>query len=63
MNRYAKELVDIMFGENGPDFGAASDGMLVLQYDASVMFFFKPVSFTVIEIIYCKQENGRKKNL
>lgn len=23
---YAKELVDIMFGENGPDFGAASDG-------------------------------------
>ncbi|KAI9078198.1 hypothetical protein K1719_039812 [Acacia pycnantha] len=23
---YAKELVDIMYGENGPDFGAASDG-------------------------------------
>ncbi|KAK6117558.1 hypothetical protein DH2020_048686 [Rehmannia glutinosa] len=23
---YAKDLVDIMYGENGPDFGAASDG-------------------------------------
>ncbi|KAK3016904.1 hypothetical protein RJ639_006509 [Escallonia herrerae] len=23
---YAKELVDILYGENGPDFGAASDG-------------------------------------
>ncbi|XP_042053867.1 phosphoglucomutase, chloroplastic-like isoform X2 [Salvia splendens] len=23
---YAKELVDLMYGENGPDFGAASDG-------------------------------------
>ncbi|KAF8380370.1 hypothetical protein HHK36_027855 [Tetracentron sinense] len=23
---YAKDLVDVMFGENGPDFGAASDG-------------------------------------
>lgn len=23
---YAKDLVDILFGENGPDFGAASDG-------------------------------------
>lgn len=27
-NRYAKDLVKIMYGENGPDFGAASDGML-----------------------------------
>lgn len=26
-NSYAKDLVDIMYGENGPDFGAASDGM------------------------------------
>ncbi|KAF5959916.1 hypothetical protein HYC85_001125 [Camellia sinensis] len=25
---YAKDLVDIMYGENGPDLGAASDGML-----------------------------------
>lgn len=27
-NRYAKDLVNIMYGENGPDFGAASDGIL-----------------------------------
>lgn len=26
-NRYARDLVAIMYGENGPDFGAASDGM------------------------------------
>lgn len=26
-NRYAKDLVNIMYGVNGPDFGAASDGM------------------------------------
>lgn len=26
--RYAKDLVNIMFGENGPDVGAASDGMV-----------------------------------
>lgn len=28
LNRYAKDLVSIMYGKNGPDFGAASDGML-----------------------------------
>ena len=26
LNRYAKDLVKTMYGENGPDFGAASDG-------------------------------------
>ena len=26
-NRYAKDLVNILFSEDGPDFGAASDGI------------------------------------
>lgn len=25
-NSYAKDLVNILYSENGPDFGAASDG-------------------------------------
>jgi hypothetical protein len=28
LGRYAKDLVNIMYGEVGPDFGAASDGTL-----------------------------------
>lgn len=28
--RYAKDLVNIMFNDNGPDFGAASDGKFVV---------------------------------
>lgn len=26
--RYAKDLVNILYSKDGPDFGAASDGML-----------------------------------
>lgn len=31
LNRYAEELVKIMYGDNGPDFGAASDGTYFLM--------------------------------
>ena len=27
VHRYAKDLVDLLFSEDGPDFGAASDGI------------------------------------
>ena len=35
-NRYAKELVDIMYAEHGPDFGAASDGTCLVNFKSSM---------------------------
>ena len=36
-NRYAKDLVNILYSKDGPDFGAASDGMLDIDVEEYVL--------------------------
>lgn len=49
-NSYAKDLVNIMYGENGPDFGAASDGITLSPLSASIGVLSVPL------VVY-KQKN------
>lgn len=41
-NRYAEELVKILFGENAPNFGAASDGMFAKTSNLPLSALYNP---------------------
>ncbi|KAL8161790.1 hypothetical protein V2J09_013279 [Rumex salicifolius] len=49
---YAKELVDIMYGDNGPDFGAASDGDGDRNMVLGQQFFVTPSDSVAIIAAY-----------